>query len=104
MFESPPYTAVMECSPTLRPEVEYVATPEAFNMPLPRTVAPSLKVTVPVGVFEPFVVTVAVNVTDEPADAGFALDTTVVVVLDEVAVTVSTTAGEVLRALLASPP
>ena len=48
-------------------EVVYVATPEPFRAPVPRVVAPFLKVTVPVGVGTPeFPVTFAVNVTADP--------------------------------------
>ena len=67
---SPPYTAVIECVATVNVLVENFATP-----PLSATddnvVAPSLNVTVPVGV--PGVatpVTVAVKVTDCPAVDG----------------------------------
>src|SRR5437868_11647148 len=60
-----------------------VATP-TLSVPVPKVAAPSLKVTVPVGVPEPgaLAVTVAVNVTDWPKTdgAGAVEDTTVVVV------------------------
>ena len=48
--------------------VVYVATPEVLSVPMPSDVAPSRKVTVPVGVPVPGPVraTVAVNVTDSP--------------------------------------
>jgi hypothetical protein len=63
---SPPYTAVMECEPTVRDDVTYVAWPAPLSEPVPKVVVLSLKVTVPVGVPEPgaVAVTVAVNVTD----------------------------------------
>jgi hypothetical protein len=48
-----------------------VAIPEPFSVPVPSVVAPSLKVTVPVGV-GPEPVTVAVNVTDWPNAEGLA--------------------------------
>src|SRR5438874_2538938 len=51
--------------PMDRADVLYVATPLAFSVPVPRTVAPSLNVTVPVGMpLAP--VTVAVSVTCWP--------------------------------------
>src|ERR1051326_6871402 len=63
----------MEWEETLRPLVLKVAEPE-LNVPVPRVVAPSLKVTVPVGVPLPgaVAVTVAVNVTDWPETEGLA--------------------------------
>jgi hypothetical protein len=69
---------VIEWLPTERDEVENVAIPEMFNVPLPRVVEPSLKVTVPVGVPEPgaFAVTVAVKVIDWPKTEGLAEDAT----------------------------
>lgn len=57
---SPPYTAVIECVPPVSAEVLNVACPLP-NVPVPRVVEPSLKVTVPVAVLG---VTVAVNMTD----------------------------------------
>jgi len=80
--------------------VENVATPEAFNAPVPRTVAPSLKVTVPVGVPGAVDVTVAVNVTDWPAVDGFSEDATAVAV---VPLTTCVTTEDVLDAKVASP-
>jgi hypothetical protein len=59
-------------------------------------------VTVPVGVLEPLVVTVAVNVTAEPDMEGFVLEAKVVVVVAAFTVCVNT--EEVLPALFASPP
>ncbi len=56
-----------------------VAKPE-LSVPVPIVVAPSLNVTVPVGVTEPDTcVTVAVNVTDCPNTDGFVDEVTVVV-------------------------
>lgn len=52
----------MEWLPTTSAAVEMVAVPVASSVPLPMDVAPSRKVTVPVGV-PPVPVTVAVNVT-----------------------------------------
>jgi hypothetical protein len=51
----------------------------ALKVPLPIVAAPSLSVTVPVGVPE-VAVTVAVNVTDCPVAEGFTDEITVVVV------------------------
>jgi hypothetical protein len=61
-FVVPPYEAVIECVPTDRVDVDRVATPE-LSVPVPIELAPSRKVTVPVGV-PAADVTVAVNVTD----------------------------------------
>jgi len=67
--------AVIECWPALRRDVVNVALstpPDTDKVPVPNTVFPSLKVTVPVGVPVPGLgtVTVAVNVTDWPTAAG----------------------------------
>src|SRR2546430_2314185 len=60
----------MLCVPTVRPAVAKVATPLPFSVPLPRTVEPSLKSTLPPeGAREPEV-TVAVKVTDPPTVEG----------------------------------
>ncbi len=71
---SPPKTAVMEWLPTESAEVEKVAIPDPFNTPVPRVVAPSMKVTDLVAVPAPgvFAVTVAVNVMDWPKTDGLA--------------------------------
>jgi hypothetical protein len=82
----------------------YVATPEPFSVPVPSVVAPSLNVTVPVGVLELLVVTVAVKVTEEPAGSGFALDANAVVVVPWLELMVWVSALDVLPALFASPP
>jgi len=80
---SPPYDAVIECCPSAKLEVAKIATPEVFNVPVPRVVVvPFLKVTVPVGDVEPDGVTVAVKVTNEPKIAGFGLAVRLVVVED----------------------
>src|SRR6476619_3775250 len=73
----------MECPATDSADVEKVALPP-LSVPVPSVVAPSLNVTVPVGVPEPgpVAVTVAVNVTDPPKFDGFVPDTTAVVVAD----------------------
>jgi hypothetical protein len=85
---SPPYTAVIECCPTASVEVVNVATPEPFSVPVPSIVAPSMNVTLPVGVVPPVGgVTVAVNVTLVPAVTLVALATSVVPLLAELTVT-----------------
>jgi hypothetical protein len=64
----------MECDPKAREDVVKVAcAPEVpeLRVAVPRVVLPSLNVTVPVGV-PPDPLTVAVNVTDWPDDAGSA--------------------------------
>ena len=68
----------MEWLPTERAAVENVATPEPLRVPVPRVAAPSLKVTVPVGV-PPVPVTVAVKLTDCPYTDGFDEEVSVVV-------------------------
>ena len=62
---SPPYTPVIECAATDNEVVVKVAVPP-LSVPVPNVVAPSLKVTVPVGVPEAGAgtATVAVKVTD----------------------------------------
>ena len=68
----------MECVPDARVEVLICACP-LLSATVPSAVAPSLKVTVPVGVPEADV-TVAVNMTDCPAFDGFNEETSEVVV------------------------
>lgn len=82
---------MIECDPELRPDVLYVALP-LLIVPVPRVVEPSLKVTVPVAPE----VTVAVNITDEPAVEGFKDDAKLT---EEAALlTVCVSAEEVLAA------
>jgi len=69
-------------------------------MPVPSAVGPSMNVTVPVGAVDPLVVTVVVNVTDEPDMEGFALEARVVVVVGR---TVWLNEPELLGAKLAFP-
>jgi hypothetical protein len=73
----------MECEPVLRPDVVKVAEPLPFSVPVPRSIVPSLKVTVPVGAPAPGATTftVAVKVTDWPVIDGFRDEATLVVVL-----------------------
>ncbi len=80
-FVSPPYTAVIEWRRS-QMAIAKVATPEPFSVPVPRVVAPSLNVTVPVGVPTPgaTTLTVAVNVTDWPKSDGLTLEIKAVVV------------------------
>jgi hypothetical protein len=74
-FVLPPYTAVIMCGPIPSALVVYVAV-VPLMVPVPRAVAPSLKVTVPLGVPAPGVVTerVAVNVTDASMIDGLLVD------------------------------
>ena len=93
----------MECEPTLKPEVLNVATLEEFSAPVPSVVAPSLKVTVPVGapLAGETTLTVAVNVTGWPEEEGFGADTNLVDV--EPWFTVCANADEVLPERLSLP-
>ena len=76
------------CAPTASVLVTNVAWPEAFRVPVPRVLGPSLKVTVPVGVPAPLVLafTVAVKVTGCPDTDGLIEETTPVVVPGSVVV------------------
>ena len=78
------------CAPTASVLVTNVAWPEAFRVPVPRVLGPSLKVTVPVGVPAPLVLafTVAVKVTGCPDTDGLIEETTPVVVPGSVVVVV----------------
>ena len=81
-FVLPPYDAVMLCVATLSDAVVNVDAPPV-SVPVPKVVAPSLKVTVPDGVPLPgaTAVTFAVNVTDWPNTDGLADELIAVVVL-----------------------
>src|SRR5262249_38374390 len=84
-FASPPYAAVRLCDPAVNVDVVNVAStcpPTAFTAPVPRGVAPSENVTVPVGVPLPGASSriVAVTFTPCPTVAGFVSVTIVVVV------------------------
>ncbi len=96
----------MECGEpeTESDEVLKVATPDPFKVPVPSVAAPSLKVTVPVGVPEPgaTAATVAMNVTDWLNTEGFADEVSAVVVLPWFTVWVKTL--EVLPLKLLSLP
>ena len=99
------YTAVMLCGlpATDSAVVLKVATPP-LRVPVPNVAAPSLNVTVPVGVPAPgaTAATVAVNVTDWPNTEGLADEVSEVVVL--AMVTVCETVLEVLVFKFVSPP
>jgi hypothetical protein len=79
---SPEYSAVIEWVPTERLAVVREARPDAFSVAVPRLVAPSRNVTVPVGTPPAGVevVTVAVNVTPWATFEGFAEDARAVLV------------------------
>ena len=72
----------MECDPTASEGVVKVATAPADNVPAPREVAPSKKLTVPMGLGVLLVVpaTVALKVNDWPVMEGFNEEVSVVVV------------------------
>ena len=78
---SPLYTAVSECDAAESVEVVKVAWPE-LRVLVASEVAPSLNVTVPVGVPTPgaTTATVAVKVTDCPKQAGLSEEISVAVV------------------------
>ena len=74
VLATPAYDAVKLCGfpATAKAEVERVATPAPFSVPVPSVVAPSLKVTVPVGVVGPVTcATVADSVVGWPKSDGF---------------------------------
>ena len=85
---SPPYTAVTEFAPRGSIEVANVATPEPFSIPVPSVAAPSMNVTLPVGVIPPVGgVTVAVNVTLVPTTTFVALAVSTLELVAEFTVT-----------------
>src|SRR5438093_9518450 len=98
----PPYDAVIGCEPTASVLVTNVAWPEAFRVPVPRVVGPSLNVTVPVGVPAPlvFAFTVAVKVTGCPDTDGLIEETTPVVVPGSVVVVVGAAVVDVVVVLV----
>src|SRR5439155_405316 len=89
-FARPPHDALLGCAPSASVLVRNGAWPEAFRLPVPRVLGPSLKVTVPVGVPAPLVLafTVAVKVTGCPDTDGLIEETTPVVVPGSVVVVV----------------
>src|SRR5580658_1264703 len=81
---SPPYAAVIECTPTASEPAMSMAEPALFRFALPRTVAPSEKLTEPVGgLAEPLIV--AVSVTEVPTPITAAELESVIVVATNVA-------------------
>jgi hypothetical protein len=90
------------CDPTDSEGVMNTAVPNAFNGDDPRTVLPSLKVTVPAGIPPVDEITVAVKVTACPTDEGLTEDVSVVVVV--ACVTVCERADDELPRKLVSPP
>ncbi len=93
---SPEYVAVTLCVPTVSVDVVSAAWLEPLSVPVPRSVAPSKKSTVPVAVGE----TVAVNVTVKPLVDGFAELASVVVVNE---LTTCDSADDVLPVCVPSP-
>jgi hypothetical protein len=67
---SPPYDALIDCEPALSDDVVNAACALPLSVLLPMFVAPEKNVTVPVG-RSAVPVTVAVNVTGEPAATAF---------------------------------
>ncbi|HWR15422.1 MAG TPA: hypothetical protein VN577_11385 [Terriglobales bacterium] len=68
--ESPPYEAVMLCTPIVKALITSVAVP-LLTLPVPRDAAPSLNVTGPVHIIG---VIVAVKVAGLPTPEGFGFD------------------------------
>src|SRR5690606_12023669 len=97
---SPPYAAVIGCTPTPSADVVSVAVLPA-SATVPSGVTPSRNCTLPVGLST---LTVAVKVTDWPSSEGFADDEREVVVAPTgAALTTCVTTGEVLAPSSASP-
>jgi hypothetical protein len=71
------------CVPAESEEVEYAAVPE-LTVTAGSAVPSMIKVTLPLRVLDPVLVTVAVKVIEFPRLPGFALDTSVVVVAESV--------------------
>jgi hypothetical protein len=93
------------CEPTESDDVMNVAAPPAPTVPVPKVVAPSKNVTVPVIVPAVAELTVAVNVTLAPVVDGLRDDAMAAVVDAFVpAFTVCVSAGEVLAAKFVLPP
>jgi hypothetical protein len=95
-FASPPYSTLMEWVPTVRAEVEKVATPDATEA-VPISDVPSKYWTLPVAAGS----TVTVNVTGCPTMEGFALDASV---SPAVPFTLCEIAGEEAPTKVESPP
>jgi hypothetical protein len=91
----------MECVPVAKADVDRVAAP-FFVRPVPMGIPPSSNVTIsPFGMAPDIGVTVAVNVTSCPANAGEPDEARVVVV--EILLTTWLSAGEALGPSLTSP-
>jgi hypothetical protein len=99
---SPPYSAVIECAPAGKDDVVKVACPLPLSAPVPSAVAPFRNVTVPVGVPDAAVVTVAVKVAAWPTFVGFGEDVSVVLVA--ALTTVCDNGADVEPLNVASPP
>jgi hypothetical protein len=93
----------MLCEPALNDDVVNAAVLFDSSDVLPNSVAPSKKLTLPAGTVDPVTATVAVNVTDAPAAAGFRELVTVAVEAAATAVIVSDSAAEVEVANVVSP-
>jgi hypothetical protein len=79
-FALPAYFAVRLYFPAARADVGNVATPEEFRVPVPSTVEPFRKLTVPAGTVVSLPLTDAVKVRVLPTATGFGAATSVVVV------------------------
>jgi hypothetical protein len=102
---SPLYTAVIECIPVVKVELVNVARPP-LREAMPRTVPPSLKVTVPLGVPMAGATadTVAVRLTGWPRTEGLAdVARVIMVVFVDAELTVWVKGVDVLAAKFASP-
>ena|SRR5665213_654804 len=93
----------MLCDPALSEDVLNVAVLFASSAVVFNSVAPSKKLTLPVGAVEPVTATVAVNVTEAPAAAGFSELATVVVEAVATAVIVCVSTADVDVAKVPSP-
>jgi hypothetical protein len=94
------YVAVIVCEPVVSKDVVTLAVPP-LSAVVPKTIAPDLNVTDPVGVPVVEDVTVAVKVTACPTDDGFCDDANAVFVA--ALFTVCNIADDVLPASFASP-
>jgi hypothetical protein len=103
-FPYPPYTAVIECELTESELVTNVATPDPFNVPVLSVAAPSLNVTVPLGVPVPGLAAliIAVNATACPQTDRFNEEVTTAADAD--LFTVCVNVGDVLPLNFPYPP
>jgi hypothetical protein len=102
-LELPENRAVRSCCPTGSDVEDSFATPEDFNVAVPRTVDPFRKVTVPVGMVAPSVFTVAVRPTGSPTITALVEAATLVDVDLAFAPTVTSTRVDLLMRELVSP-